>query len=159
MPGKRGKKRSQDKDVSFHFHSGGSSEKGAYLSSSRNDNPVFSDEFEEDESGVEAPVIETTSNTVGTSEKDQEAIQELLESAINDAATDKRYSNHPLESTNSDDLFELEYEPQTRDEDDQREAPIETTCAKYLEYEQNVIHEQPPNTEKFSDSDDFFNTD
>jgi len=160
MPGKRGKKRSQDKDVSFHFHSGGSSEKGAYLSSRRNDNPVFSDEFDEDESSVEAPVIETTSNTVSTREKDQEAIQELLESAIEDATTDKRYSKHPLESTNSNDLFELEYEPQTRDEDGQRETPVETTCAKYLEYKQDVIkHEQPPDTEKFSDSDDFFNTD
>jgi len=156
MPGKRGKKRSQDKDVSFHFHSGGSSEKGAYLSAGKNDNPVFSDEFEEDESGVEAPVIETTCNTVSTHGKDQEVIQGLLESAIDDATTDKRYSEHPLESTNSDDLFEIEYEPQTQTVNNEKERPAETNCTKELEYEPGC--EQPPGAERFSDSDDFFNS-
>jgi len=151
MPGKRGKKtKGQDKDVSFHFHSGGNSEKGAaYLSQGKNDSPVFSDEFEEDESGTE-----TTSYIVtGTCEKDEEAVQELLESAIDDITSDKKYSEHPLENTSS----EVKCKPQTdNNEHEKIEDPIETNNAKDLDCEGTVKHKHPPDAERFSDSDDFF---
>ena len=175
MPGGRGKirrkKKGQDKDVSFRFHSGGSLESGAYISEGDRESPVFSDSLDELEeepkhvsklqSDNENPSRTDCSIGVG----DQDLVRELLESAIDDS--DATPLDHPL----SDPLFDFDQEPFVHPEFDKRDNPvlnpvkdssIQTSPTKELEYKETyLVDEQAEqrlaDSEGFSDSGDFMN--
>ena len=170
MPGGRAKirrkKKGQDKDVSFRFHSSGVLESGAYLSEGNRESPVFSDsldELEEEPRHASKPQkdSETSSKTecsIGVG--DQEVVRELLESAIDDTSNDATHSNHPL----SDPLFSFDQEPFIHPELDERDDPViqhlnQTSPTKELEYKETYTDEQHlADSEGYSDSGDFMNS-
>ena len=169
MPGGRAKirrkKKVQDKDVSFRFHSSGGLESGAYLSEGNRDSPVFSDSLDEleeepknaSETQKDSETSSKTDCSIGVG--DQEVVRELLESAIDDTGSDATHSDHLL----SDPLFNFDQEPFIHPELDERDDPviqhsIQTNPTKELEYKETYSDEQHlADSEGFSDSGDFMN--
>lgn len=160
----RRKKKGQDKDVSFRFHSSGSLESGAYLSEGNRESPAFSDSLDElEEEPKHANKLEKDSETSSTKTDcsievgDQEVVRELLQSAIDDDISSD--ATHPL----SDPLFDFDQEPFIHPELDKRDDPviqhsIQTSPTKELEYKETYPDDQHlADSEGFSDSGDFMN--
>ena len=168
MPGGRSKIRrknkGQNKDVSFRFHSGGSLERGPYLSEGDQENLVYSDsldELEEEPKHVSKPETSDEYSSItdhSTEVGDQKFVRELLESAIEDTSSDATHFDRPP----SDPLFDFDQEPFVHQEPDRRDYlakdySIQTSPTKELEYEETYSADQQRLAD-FEDSGDFMNT-
>ena len=161
MPGGRSKTRrknkGQNKDVSFRFHSGGSLERGAYLSEGDRESAVFSDSLDELEEEPKRVSKRETSNKNSfitdhsTEVEDQKLVRELLESAIEDTGGNATHFDQP----SSDPLFEFDQEPDKKDYPE-KDCSIQTSPTKELEYKETYSADEQRLAD-FEDSGDFMN--